>query len=65
MCSIEMKFLPKDRVIIDGDPDLVTVVTIAQVKPDSAPTYCIEWFDAGTAKELWVNEFRLSLAADS
>jgi len=64
MRTVEIKFLPKDHVLVDGDKDLVTIVTTAQIKPDSAPLYCVEWFDAGTAKELWVHEFRLSLAME-
>ena len=60
MRSIKMKFLPKDRVIIDADPDLVAVVTIARLLPDGAPTYRVEWFDSGTAREADVDEFRLS-----
>ena len=57
--GVDMKFLPKDRVIIDGDPDLVAVITVVRLLPDSAPTYQIEWFDAGTAKDMSIEEFRL------
>lgn len=62
MPQIEVKFVPKDRVIIDEDKDLIAIVTAINIHPDSAPQYAIEWFDAGSAKLLTLDEFRLSPA---
>lgn len=62
MKTAEVMFLPKDRVIIDGDPDLVAVVTYVRLHADSAAQYNIEWFDAGDVRSATMDEFRLSAA---
>ena len=59
MKSVELEFLPKDRVIIDGDDDLVATVTFVHLHADSLPQYNVEWFDHGDAKSATLDEFRL------
>ncbi len=54
MPTIEIKFLPKARIIIDGDNSLVATITGVRLQPDSSPQYIIEWFDDGGAKSLLV-----------
>lgn len=60
MKTVDLKFLPKDRVIIDNDESLVAVVTFVRLHADSAPQYNVEWFDHGDAKSVTLDEFRLS-----
>lgn len=62
MKTVQLKFLPKDRVIIDGDESLVVVVTSVRLHADSLPQYNVEWLDCADAKVATFDEFRLGEA---
>lgn len=59
MKSVEVKFLPKDRVHVDGDKSLTLTVIGIRIHPDSKPRYELEWFD-GVVKCVLLDEFRLT-----
>lgn len=61
MRTVRFAFDCLDRVLIDGDPDLVGVVTGLCVEVDRI-TYRVEWFTSGATHAVWFDAPRLRAA---
>lgn len=60
--TLETRWHFRDQVIVDGDDSIIGIVTAFQFREGRLPVVAISYFFAGDAKEVWIEEWRLTAA---
>lgn len=61
MTTVELTFDLKTKVHIDGDKDIIGVITGYLLRVQG-PQYEVSWFHNGAQHTAWIDEFRLTPA---